>query len=772
MVHQAWSLLAACAVITSRASLATGAVYVGHSPACSDSGGGTEAAPLCSISAGLAKARGAEKHVVLRAGTFTLTEALRLTAADSGLTLRAADGERVVVSGGTQITGWAESAVKGVWTAPVPASCSCVKGGACGPSSCMAYSSPRQLYVNGRRANRTQANASTLLGWMDVTTTAPPQTPAGIAATGGSYTVQNPALKSFTKGDMEFVYPAQLVPWVEPRCGIKSVSADGLTVHMQDCLSKLPPKPGCAGPTPNSTLCPRRWFMAGLPGLLENVFELLSPKTPGQFFIDRTTAAVHYVPHSSEDMKTAQVVMPLLESVLLSDGAQDLTIMGIDFEHTAWGGADQPCGYVPTQAGWGSRPIDEPHSLGPKPKLAALAPTSVGNMFVIGAGGGAAFLDSKAPGPASMVSQSGTASMGMQGDANLCTMVYASKNCTTNGCAVALHTCLGAPVCPCAPKCVGPSKLPPICNASSPTGYRLVVTGAAGSPNLCVQDTAAKTNRWCALPASGPAAPPSKDYHAMLGDDGSICLHAGKYTAGAADPQASVWCANLGGAGSVAAATTKQIPAGLRFNNTVNTVLSRCSFAHMGGAGLDIYGASQHTTVTGCYAHDISGTAIQFGGISPCPACPTKLPCGVSAGTSGKSCPIALPEPKLDLNLSFYDNVIADVTREYHGCLGVWGGYMRQATFSHNDICRTAYGGISLGWGWAIPWQNTFQRENEISYNHITHWMGVLDDSGATYTLGPHMNSSLHHNYAAHAGEIGIVSGGPTGASEPTRTAN
>jgi hypothetical protein len=34
-------------------------------------------------------------------------------------------------------------------------------------------------------------------------------------------------------------------------------------------------------------------------------------------------------------------------------------------------------------------------------------------------------------------------------------------------------------------------------------------------------------------------------------------------------------------------------------------------------------------------------------------------------------------------------------------------------------------GGLSLGWGWAIPWQNTYQRENEISYNHITHWMGV-----------------------------------------------
>ena len=72
------------------------------------------------------------------------------------------------------------------------------------------------------------------------------------------------------------------------------------------------------------------------------------------------------------------------------------------------------------------------------------------------------------------------------------------------------------------------------------------------------------------------------------------------------------------------------------------------------------------------------------------------------------------------------------MTREFHGCLGVWGGYNRQFRFRHNEICRAAYGGISLGWGWAIPWQSTYQRENEIGYNMITHWMGVLDDSGAT----------------------------------------
>jgi hypothetical protein len=57
--------------------------------------------------------------------------------------------------------------------------------------------------------------------------------------------------------------------------------------------------------------------------------------------------------------------------------------------------------------------------------------------------------------------------------------------------------------------------------------------------------------------------------------------------------------------------------AGVRVNQTTETLIVNCIFSHMGGAGLDIYGASQHTSVSGCFAHDISGTAIQFGGIDP-----------------------------------------------------------------------------------------------------------------------------------------------------------
>jgi hypothetical protein len=81
-------------------------------------------------------------------------------------------------------------------------------------------------------------------------------------------------------------------------------------------------------------------------------------------------------------------LLDIVRTVLLSNGARDLTITGIDFVYTAWGGPDQPCGYVPTQAGWGNRPLHEPHSLGPISPSAPVASIAVdaaaSNLFVIG----------------------------------------------------------------------------------------------------------------------------------------------------------------------------------------------------------------------------------------------------------------------------------------------------------------------------------------------------------------------------------------------------
>ena len=205
------------------------------------------------------------------------------------------------------------------------------------------------------------------------------------------------------------------------------------------------------------------------------------------------------------------------------------------------------------------------------------------------------------------------------------------------------------------------------------------------------------------------------------------------------------------------------IPGGVRFANCTNLAVSRCAFRRMGGAGVDVYNGSQHATIQGAFVSDISGSGVQVGGVAPCPNCP-------GCAARGEPCPTAV-SPAMDYNVSVRDTVVVNATQEYHGCLGVWGGYMRQFHFEHNDICRVAYGGLSLGWGWAIPVAQTYQRENDIGYNRISHWLRVLEDSGGTYTLGPHPASSVHHNHAfvggsgVEPGPEGLPNGGVHGGA-------
>ena len=136
---------------------------------------------------------------------------------------------------------------------------------------------------------------------------------------------------------------------------------------------------------------------------------------------------------------------------------------------------------------------------------------------------------------------------------------------------IASRYCLGAPVCPCAPICTGKQKLPPFCNQTSKAGYRLVVTA---SGNLCVKDTASDTNRWCALKQPQAAAVISARgggddgrFYMMLADDGSICLHAGSYTA-TAPANTTLWCHVIDKGGKVPSKGLKQIPGAVRIRNT------------------------------------------------------------------------------------------------------------------------------------------------------------------------------------------------------------
>jgi F5/8 type C domain len=87
---------------------------------------------------------------------------------------------------------------------------------------------------------------------------------------------------------------------------------------------------------------------------------------------------------------------------------------------------------------------------------------------------------------------------------------------------------------------------------------------------------------------------------------------------------------------------------------------------------------------------------------------------------------------------------------EFTGAPGIFGGYSRQTTISHNEVGNQSYSGISFGWGgWhtdaVTPTANAnVMADNTISDNLIYRVMGQRTDGGPIYTNGS-LGTSLDH---------------------------
>ena len=265
-------------------------------------------------------------------GTYVLTRPLTLSAADSGLSLRAAAGARVVLSGGVRVTHWRlADAKRSLWSAELPA----------------GVPAPRQIYVDGVRASRAKGRS-----------------PVGLTMTDEGYTADSDLLAHWRHPeDLEFVYTGGnglwgepsvgLGSWTEPRCPVAAIH--GTSIEMAEPCWK------------NSTrrvMLPSGARTANLvgpasvgkqPTYIDNAYELLG--TPGEFYFDRATRVLYYTPRKGEDMMKADVEAPALERLLTIEGseespAHDVTIAGITFSYAGWQAPSTSEGFSEIQANY------------------------------------------------------------------------------------------------------------------------------------------------------------------------------------------------------------------------------------------------------------------------------------------------------------------------------------------------------------------------------------------------------------------------------------
>ncbi len=271
-------------------------------------------------------------RVLIRGGVYELKKPLVFTPADSGspaptsgwnvvagpernVTYAAYPGEQPVFSGGVRITGWKRAKLDGrdVWTAQLPD----VQRGKWNFT---------QLWVNGRRAHRPRL---------------PRQGLFQVAELLGEVSNAGDIHKDLFTGQDEFRYNGDdlgawrnvtdvefvgLHYWIESRINFQSVDPAGKTAKLQwksrmrltDDFSK-----------------------SGAPYYVENVFEAL--EQPGEWYLDRPSGTLYYLPLPGESIRTAQVYAPRLPHVLILKGDPEagqavshLAFEGLAFSHTEW----------------------------------------------------------------------------------------------------------------------------------------------------------------------------------------------------------------------------------------------------------------------------------------------------------------------------------------------------------------------------------------------------------------------------------------------------
>ena len=250
--------------------------------------------------------------VYLRGGTYPLTSTLSFGAADSGTKgfyvkyLNYA-GETPLLTGGQAITGWTLSdSTKNMWQAT-------------GVTSRF-----RQLYVNGTKAIRARTPNLGTGG-----------APNFNRITGADQTVPNVQVASSQVANWDNLTKVEMhlmINWGDATLRLASYSTTGSTATLKfqsaeaDILAQRP--------FPILGSVKQAYYF-------ENAFEFLD--TPGEWYLNETTNTLSYEPRAGEDMATATVVAPMVETLVSVMGgsadtapAHHIWFQGLAFAHSTY----------------------------------------------------------------------------------------------------------------------------------------------------------------------------------------------------------------------------------------------------------------------------------------------------------------------------------------------------------------------------------------------------------------------------------------------------
>ena len=314
-------------------SLFAGEIYV--SLQGNDKNPGTKEAPFNTLNRAIKQAREWRRlnrpevaggiYIRLEEGVYAQRNSLFLRPEDGGTSdsptvICAVDGAHPVISGGVAVTGWKrgcnhpavpEKLRQKIWSVEAP-----LIGN--------RRVETRQMWVNGHKVQRAaQFPDGGLERMIDFN---PEEQTITIPV---SQSVNPERLQN--AGQLEMIVHQR---WAIAILRVKSIDVkDGqAVVRFHEPESHLEfahpwPQPVIGGEKGNSSFC------------LTNALELLDQ--PGEWFQEYPSGTIYYYPQASENMETAEVIIPTLETLVTIDGTlsrpvKHIQFNGITFAHTSW----------------------------------------------------------------------------------------------------------------------------------------------------------------------------------------------------------------------------------------------------------------------------------------------------------------------------------------------------------------------------------------------------------------------------------------------------
>lgn len=585
----------------------------------------------------------ADIDVDLLGGTYHVPGGLRLGPADSGrngftVVWQAAPGQRPVLSGADRITGFSRyDRGLNIWRARVPAADATAGG--------------QQLFVDGQRAQLARSAGA----------------PAGLQVTPTGFSTTDPAYASFTnQGQIEVVDDND---WKHMSCPVQSITAaagGGSDINIL---------PSCW--QANNRSVPSLGFPyngSGLPAMsgvsyVENAYQLLTQ--PGQFYLDQAGRYLYYIPRPGQDLATADVELPVEQSLLTLQGTPGhLTPVNQNDPGAAYAGlgwqlyGDRGLGDLDNDIEATTANGDSVTYTFSGTGLEVLGETNSDE------GGFDVYVDGKQDTSHSFTEDtSGSTRLAQQ-------VVY-----STGGLAPGTHTV----------KLVKTGG-----TYFTIDGFEVIPDAVSPVRDIAFRHIGFEYSTWN-LPV----------------------------TTGYIDNQAGVlWDAS----GPVPAPLI--VPAAVTVSRGSDITFTGDTFAHLGATGVDLADGTQDSGVRDSLITDTAGGGVSVGQVDDYFQTSTALM------TSGDT---------------VSGNVISYVGQDYTDTVGVWAGYTRDLTISHNDIGHTPYSGMSVGWGWGYASPCSMQAAqglascahgtnyaggNHVTGNYVHDVMNTLFDGGPIYTNG------------------------------------